>query len=55
MTIWQFFGAFGAGYVVLLGRSAWRQGELRQFLVSLAVVAALIGIVVGIVLAYSRM
>ncbi|MBP2303470.1 hypothetical protein [Azospirillum picis] len=38
---WQIIGAAMAGYLLLLGRSAWKQGEFRQFLRSLAIVAAL--------------
>lgn len=43
MTLWQAIGLFLAGYVLLLARSAWRQGELKQFLLSLAVVLGLAG------------
>ena len=41
MTLWQAIGLFLAGYILLLARSAWRQGELKQFLRSLMVVSAL--------------
>jgi len=30
-------------YLLLMARSAWKQGELRQFLLSLALVAGLLG------------
>ena len=43
MTLWQAIGLFLAGYLLLLARSAWHQGEFRQFVLSLAVVAALAG------------
>ncbi len=46
---WQIIGAFVAGYLVLLGRSAWKQGEFRQFLCSLAIVAALCALLAGAV------
>lgn len=47
MTMWQAIGAAGAAYLVLLARSAWHQGEFRQFLLSLALVAALCAAVGG--------
>lgn len=43
MTAMQTVGLVMAAYLALLARSAWKQGELRQFLLSLAVVAGLIG------------
>ncbi|CAO3410649.1 hypothetical protein [Azospirillum largimobile] len=46
---WQIIGAAVAGYLVLLGRSAWKQGEFRQYLRSLAIVAALCALLAGIV------
>ena len=45
-------GLFIVGYIALVGRSAWKQGELRQFLLSLAVVIALIAAVAGVVAVY---
>ena len=53
MTLWQAIGLFLAGYVLLLARSAWRQGELGQFLVSLAIVAGLAGTLGLAVLIYA--
>lgn len=41
MTIWEAAGLLAAGYLLLLARSAWKQGEFRQFLRSLAIVATL--------------
>lgn len=41
MTAIQTMGMIVAAYLALLARSAWKQGELRQFLLSLAVVAGL--------------
>ncbi|MBP2227449.1 phosphate/sulfate permease [Azospirillum agricola] len=51
MTGWQIIGAGIAGYLLLLARSAWKQGEFRQFLRSLAIVAILCGAIAGIVAA----
>jgi hypothetical protein len=55
MSLWQAIGLFLAGYILLLARSAWVQGELKQFLLSLAVIAALAGAVALLVLLYSRL
>lgn len=41
-------GAAILGYLLLLARSAWKQGELRQFAVSLAVLAALLAALAAI-------
>ncbi|HYH21436.1 MAG TPA: hypothetical protein VD995_22745 [Azospirillum sp.] len=41
MTVWDAAGLLAVGYLLLLARSAWKQGEFRQFLRSLAIVAAL--------------
>ncbi len=49
MTGWHIIGAGMAGYLLLLARSAWKQGELRQFLRSLLIVALLIGGIAGVV------
>ena len=43
MTVWQSLGAFILICLVFLARSAWKQGEIRQFLISLGVVGALVG------------
>ena len=51
MTGWQIIGAAMAGYLLLLARSAWKQGEFQQFLRSLAIVAVLCGVVAGAVAA----
>lgn len=51
MTGWQIIGAAMIGYLLLLARSAWKQGEFLQFLRSLAIVALLIGGVAGVVAA----
>lgn len=49
--MWTMIGAAAAGYLLLLARSAWKQGEMRQFLRSLAIVFALCTLVAGAVLA----
>jgi len=53
MSIWTFVSLFILAYILLLTRSAWKQGEMRQFLLSMAafgglaiVVAAVIGLFV---------
>lgn len=46
---WQIIAAAMAGYLALLGRSAWKQGEFRQFLRSLAIVAVLCALLAGTV------
>ena len=48
--MWTMIGAVAAGYLLLLARSAWKQGEMRQFLRSLAIVLALCALVAGAVL-----
>lgn len=50
MTLWHLIGLMMAGYLLLLARSAWKQGEFRQFLRSLVIVAALCAFVAGAVL-----
>lgn len=49
MTAWQFTGLAAMAYLLLLARSAWKQGEMRQFLRSLVIVAGLIGAIAGAV------
>jgi hypothetical protein len=52
MTSWQAIGLAVVIYLVLLARSAWMQGEFRQFLWSLVVVAGLCaGIAAAVALA----
>jgi hypothetical protein len=46
---WQIIVAAMVGYLALLGRSAWKQGEFRQFLRSLAIVATLCALLAGVV------
>ena len=49
MTILDGIGLFLAGYLLLIARSAWKQGEFRQFATSLLVVAGLILAIVATV------
>lgn len=46
---WHLIGAAMAAYLLLLARSAWKQGEFAQFLRSLVIVAAIIGMIAGAV------
>jgi hypothetical protein len=51
MSVLDGIGLFLAGYLLLIARSAWKQGEFRQFAVSLAVVGGLILAILAAVLA----
>jgi hypothetical protein len=53
MTALQGIGIAMAVYVALLARSAWKQGEIRQFLMSCLVLIALFGALAAIVAAYA--
>ena len=55
MTLFEAIGLFLAAYLLLLCRSAWKQGELRQFLRSLVIVALLAAGIYGSVLAYNAL
>lgn len=44
-----FVGMAMLAYLLLLARSAWKQGQFRQFLVSLGVLAVVGGVLSGIV------
>jgi len=46
---WSSVGAIVATWLVLLARSAWKQGELAQFLRALVIVTVLLLAVAGIV------
>lgn len=50
MSVWNIAGLAALAYLLLLARSAWKQGEFRQFLWSLAIVAGIVGFVAGAVL-----
>lgn len=51
MSALQITGAAMLAYLLLLARSAWKQGEMRQFLRSLAILAVLCGAIAGTVAA----
>lgn len=51
MTPLQGLGLLIALYLLLLARSARKQGEMRQFLISLAIVGGLFTIIAAIVAA----
>ncbi|MEM7444052.1 MAG: hypothetical protein AAF414_12055 [Pseudomonadota bacterium] len=53
MSIWTFVSLFALAYIILLARSAWKQGEVRQFLWSLAAFAALAAILAAFVGLYA--
>ena len=55
MTRWHLIEAAVAGYLLLLARSAWKQGEFRQFLRSLAILALLCAAIGGLVLLASAL
>lgn len=48
LPVLPIIGAAILGYLLLLARSAWKQGELRQFAISLAVLAALLAALTAI-------
>lgn len=47
LTQWHLMGMAVLAYLLATGRSAWKQGELRQFLGSLGVVVILVLAVLG--------
>lgn len=49
MTKLAFIGLAMLGYLLLLARSAWKQGQLKQFFVSLAILAVVGGAITGVV------
>lgn len=49
MSVWTIAGLMALAYLLLLARSAWKQGELRQFLWSLAIVAGIVGVIAAVV------
>ncbi len=54
MTVLQGLALFVAAYLLLLGRNAWKQGELGQYLRALAMVVGLVAVIAVGVLAYGR-
>ena len=55
MTVLHGVALFVAAYLLLLGRNAWKQGELAQFLRALAMVTGILAMIGGGVLAYGRL
>lgn len=55
MTALHGLALFVLAYLLLLGRNAWKQGELRQYLGALAVTAGLLAVIGGSVFVYSRL
>lgn len=49
MSVWSIAGLMALAYLLLLARSAWKQGELRQFLWSLAILAGVVGVIAAVV------
>lgn len=52
MTVLQGMALFILAYLLLLGRNAWKQGELRQYLAALAVAGVLVAAIAASVFAY---
>lgn len=55
MTVLQGVALFIAAYLLLLGRNAWKQGELRQYLGALAMAGALVALIAASVFVYDRL
>ena len=55
MTVLQGIALFIAASLLLLGRNAWKQGELGQYLRALAMVIGLVALIAVGVLAYGRL
>ena len=52
MTALQGIGLAIAAYLALLARSAWKQGEIRQFMMSCLVLILLFGLIVSVIAGY---
>ncbi|MBP7338252.1 hypothetical protein [Niveispirillum sp.] len=52
--IWEWIGGGVVLYLLLLARSAWKQGEFKQFLWGLVIVAGLIGFIGGVIWAWIK-
>lgn len=55
MTVFHGLALFVAAYLLLLGRNAWKQGELGPFLRALAMVLGFLAMIAGGVFAYDRL
>lgn len=51
-TTWEWIGGAVLVYLLLLARSAWKQGEFKQFLWGMVIVAGLIGFIGGFIWAW---
>jgi hypothetical protein len=52
MTALQGIGLAIAAYLALLARSAWKQGEMRQFMMSCLVLILLLGFLAAVIAGY---
>ena len=52
MTALQGIGLAVAAYLALLARSAWKQGEFRQFMMSCLVLVLLFGSIAAVIASY---
>jgi hypothetical protein len=53
MSIWQAVGLFLAAMLVLMARSAWVQGEFKQFARSLALIGLMFTAIAAIIGLYA--
>jgi hypothetical protein len=53
MTALEGIGLAVTAYLALLARSAWKQGEMRQFIMSCLVLVLLFGVLAAIIAAYT--
>lgn len=53
MSIWTFVGLFALTYILLLARSAWKQGEMRQFVWSLGAFCVLAALLAAVIALYA--
>ena len=53
MTALEGIGLAVTAYLALLARSAWKQGEIRQFIMSCLVLVLLFGILAAIIASYA--
>lgn len=52
MSFLKAAAVFVAAYLLILARNAWRAGEFRQYVLSLAIVGGLIGTIALVVVAW---
>jgi hypothetical protein len=53
MTALEGIGLAVTAYLAVLARSAWKQGEMRQFIMSCLVLVLLFGVLAAIIAAYT--